>query len=892
MRAGGFALRERKQYELDNFAGFDFSNSPISASERRATNGKNFFKENGINQKRPGWIEKIRILKDGRYQRINGIWHFSTMEWTDEERTQRQKAEFLIVHAGKHLYEVDLEAGSYQTVYDTEVADERSYGIYNDGKLYVLCGDYLVFGQYGSANNSLEWRFLRVFNAPDAFVPKTRINIGYLGEENDITKDYDKPNLLCTRRQNGFSTTNKLLNEDGNAPTEEKPAVNAEAIKKYRVDTQIIDNGLVTLTVQTLDENSKIVETVYRNAQNPDGTYGTELKNGATKFATVNFDAGIIELVAPQPPLSENSRNDNMTVEFEYQPRDADGKILEGYEEYITKCRFGARFGNGGVDDRLFLSGNADYPNLCFHSGINDYTYFSDEDIAVCGTDSSSITAFSRLGDGTLAIHKEANGQDISIYYRTGETREETEKDGTVKRTEIFPVKAGAIGEGVVTPWACANFSGDNLMLSPNGLYGLVLSSNVATDERYARERSRTINEKLLKNNLSDAVAVVYKNRYYLSVGSECYVADARYTYRGQGDMADTYNYEWWYWENIPARVWEVIGDELYFGTTEGQICVFDGQYSDRIIQNTENGDMALDLEKGKFYINASLFSEMKDADLVTLSSANKRLFTVVAEARKVRGENDRVFVDDDKITIPEESIIFVDKTENAEDTGLVAGRGYTVKDVIYDENGRFSFALYFDNELVKIPGSTLYATRFRLCKSLEGRSLETMNVLEYDGETSFQVREVGGTTALVPVLYNEEPASGILAEMCFRQNVLAEWYTPMLDLGNNSVTKRLRSINIVTEPYISGKVKFGYVTKSRNLVEGSLNLAGFSFEHIDFTDFTFNINNFATTYVKRVNERYFNYIMLRVVSDSDANCAINSIGLEYIPTKKNKGVK
>lgn len=129
----------------------------------------------------------------------------------------------------------------------------------------------------------------------------------------------------------------------------------------------------------------------------------------------------------------------------------------------------------------------------------------------------------------------------------------EGEEGNTLTYDEFF-VKAGSIGESCITAHGTANLSGDPLMVSENGVYGIVLSGNVATDERYARERSRSVNTELLKHDLSDACGIAYKNRYYLAVDGECFVADARYKYTLDADMDDTYNYEWFHYKNIPAR--------------------------------------------------------------------------------------------------------------------------------------------------------------------------------------------------------------------------------------------------------------------------------------------------------------------------------------------------
>ena len=35
------------------------------------------------------------------------------------------------------------------------------------------------------------------------------------------------------------------------------------------------------------------------------------------------------------------------------------------------------------------------------------------------------------------------------------------------------------------------------------------------------------------------------------------------------------YQYEWYYWEDVPVRIWFTYNDELYFATESGDICKF-----------------------------------------------------------------------------------------------------------------------------------------------------------------------------------------------------------------------------------------------------------------------------------------------------------------------------
>ena len=59
------------------------------------------------------------------------------------------------------------------------------------------------------------------------------------------------------------------------------------------------------------------------------------------------------------------------------------------------------------------------------------------------------------------------------------------------------------------------------------------------------------------------------------------YIADNRYKSYPKNADTEQYQYEWWYWENLPIRVFFSWNNELYFGTDDGKICKFNDKYLD-----------------------------------------------------------------------------------------------------------------------------------------------------------------------------------------------------------------------------------------------------------------------------------------------------------------------
>ena len=318
-------------------------------------------------------------------------------------------------------------------------------------------------------------------------------------------------------------------------------------------------------------KNLQLNEFVYiLNSNSEDGIV---TDNNGKQIAKVNYSTGQIEFyVRTDPPIDGE---DNIEVAF--VPED----ISYYNEGHIDLCKFGIQFGVEGYKDRLFLSGNPQYPNRIYYSEFDDFTYFPFVNTHDLGSDNNPIVAFSRLSDSTVAIHKVNDNVDPSIYYMTYSINENYKEQGIEKYS--FPIVAGVIGESPVNSNTCFNLSNDNLFLSSNGVYGIELNENIKSNERFALERSGFINAMFKRhNNLASAKAIVYKNRYYLAIDDVVYVADARYKSSARtGDMKDTFNYEWFCWVNISVQGWLIINDELYFLSPTGKLNKFYAGYED-----------------------------------------------------------------------------------------------------------------------------------------------------------------------------------------------------------------------------------------------------------------------------------------------------------------------
>jgi hypothetical protein len=162
--------------------------------------------------------------------------------------------------------------------------------------------------------------------------------------------------------------------------------------------------------------------------------------------------------------------------------------------------------------------------------------------------------------------------------------------------------------------------------------------------------------------------------------------------------------------------------------------------------------------------------------------------------------------------------------------------------------------------------------------------------VVEYK-DTRTKEGETGIYVDKLVDFYPDDSNESTQGSIVKKRNVVATWYTPVMDLGSNLYGKTLYGLSMATEPGDNGPIVFGYETKEALNDLGVKGDREFRFTDMDFTDFSFN-TGFAHSYTVRVKQRNFNYIMMRLVSDSDKNCSLNNISLIYKGTKLLKGVR
>lgn len=403
----------------------------------------------------------------------------------------------------------------------------------------------------------------------------------------DLLKESDKTNYLD---EIGYIPTTQIARSPNGTASQIYETVNLLQDSRINLFT-----STETDTVYQLDETNitavEMVEVLNDNAE-------WEIKSAVTDYS-VDLEMGqvIFESAIGNPPV-----DDRDNVRIKYKVESASNK------SQINKCTMVRAYGYAGANNRAFISGNPDYANILMHSYIDDITYFPVDNVTRLGLAVVPITGLVKLNDGTLAVLKDVSDTDDTIFYIGY---------GTYNGNEAFPLEGSSRGEGNISHHAHDILINEPLILSRNGVFALNTVS--LTDERYVYHRSYYIDSKLKQeSNLENAIGITNDGKYYLAINDHVYVADSRFKTTSSNSKYSNYQYEWYYWTNLPVRVWFVWNGVLYFGDKYGNICQFrDDDDVNRFKDNNDN----VEAEWNSVVLDLSNPANKKNIKRVSISS-------------------------------------------------------------------------------------------------------------------------------------------------------------------------------------------------------------------------------------------------------------------------------
>ncbi|MFA6808402.1 MAG: hypothetical protein WCR27_05365 [Eubacteriales bacterium] len=346
----------------------------------------------------------------------------------------------------------------------------------------------------------------------------------------DVSEEAYVPTIIIARKYDG-----------GGVPLEPINLINSKRIEKFTGDSS---HKTFQLTSVEIDDTEVQIQSL-----EDDGNL-IDLKENID--FTVNRELGtfILNTVKETPIIGE----DNLYVKY--------SKSIEGYKEKIKNCDIQVIYGINGARDRIFVSGNENYPHYDWYSKANDPTYFGDTWYSVIGQDNAAIVGYSIIND-SLITHKNEEDNEFNANIRKG-----TLEDNKVIFKSSGSLKvAGAIGKKTF-----GFAEGEPLYLSSDYQICAITPSDVL-GERASQERSFFISSELRKEeNIAESYAITYKGFYMLAIGERMYILDSTQSVYSKMTPYSNRQYECYLWTDINAKILAVYNDRLIFGTGDGKV--------------------------------------------------------------------------------------------------------------------------------------------------------------------------------------------------------------------------------------------------------------------------------------------------------------------------------
>lgn len=306
-------------------------------------------------------------------------------------------------------------------------------------------------------------------------------------------------------------------------------------------------------------EDVNLLTGLRKNSFSADGTstdYHLDAQNIDTDFSlivmvndqvttdfTVDTTRGVVTFsTAPEKPLTDGA--DNVVITFR--------RTVAGYRDRIDKCTLLTVF-----DNRVFYSGNKDYPNAVFHCSLNNPRYISDTDYYNEGMDLSPVRNMV-AGNNALWVFKEPSQANTTVFYHNPVIDNEL---GKIYPSTHSSVSTGCIGSAV-------NFNDDIVFFSDRGMEAI--NGDVTTEQVLAHRSSLVDNKLLNESDYKDMILEEYEGYLLVIIGNKVYLADSRQKVQ----LDEHLEYEWYYWELSKEITCTLVKDGVLY------LCSQDGIYT------------------------------------------------------------------------------------------------------------------------------------------------------------------------------------------------------------------------------------------------------------------------------------------------------------------------
>lgn len=410
--------------------------------------------------------------------------------------------------------------------------DAKSVSFVVGNALYILDGkNYLRYAKK-SDGEEFELRDVRDF----ATIPTRYVGIVPTGDAPNGGTEKEQRNLLSPY----FKATYYADGENATFP--------------LKAEVRYTENIATDFIVYVYGNRQTISDFTYDKAKN-----------------AIVFNSGSIPKKPSDAGFSEETYGVVITARY------ADAPAADDIAKELLGCTLCAIF-----DNRVFFSGNPDFPNRVWFSVLNDPQFFGSDNWVDDGIGNARVTGMIPVANA-LAVLKENAMHEGAVYYHSPSV---VEGDDIV--TKVYPSEQGLAGIGCLG--ACTNYLDDPVFVSPRGLEAIGQLS--VRYERALEHRSTLVDAYLTRENLKNAFICEWNRYLLLFVDGKMYMADSRQKY---SDGA-TVQYEWYYCEGIgvyegqttdkktgamtggefkPASVAVNLSENIFFGTTNGVVCCF-----------------------------------------------------------------------------------------------------------------------------------------------------------------------------------------------------------------------------------------------------------------------------------------------------------------------------
>lgn len=677
--------------------------------------------------------------------------------------------------------------------------------------------------------------------------------------------------------------------------------------------------------------------------------YNVYTGTNAQKDCIGYIDLGIegvrnAHIVLFDDPVNPIEGNGNVEVTFPH--------YVEGYADRINHCQFGRIFHN-----RLFVAGNPNFRNCDWHSGdvnvgqlkenydnvaLHDLTYFSDLDYCYYGNQETAIVGYDQYRDGDLIVVKEGSRNQATIYRREYKLVEATAYNGSSvgenlleEAFPMFDVNSNG-GVGGLSRRSIANFVGETLVLTKDGLKAITNKENAYGNMKFTYDVSSYINPAITKEDLANGILYVFGEKLLLKTNRGLYV--------GYNELRNDENeYEWYFLNNIEADLFFVIDDELYFANDNGEVYRFpleEFDYKDKVRTFIGVGGAALTISESNdtIVVSSDYASKVKEnapfhlitkytlggedvKSLVHASLGNfvygvyrdnmingGGVFDQTAYNGLIDWENSRIilmpFTSDSAVDLAKLNKIknyFYDGRKvyldliTSPNPKVNANVAYYLKSV---DTGDFGDITYELEDEYGNKADLSEITTFRLSFAVNHLSITKMtDIRDYGESGAKQFKLIGDHDQVLDLInYNNESYSyaGVITN---EDNVKAYFETAPYAMGSIVSLKTIWSWTIVNDTALAGYMDVGYFASRK---QGDYNIAvksvpnsnGFDFSNYSFATVEFLNRKLPATYGRQRTVPSVAFIRYLFKNFEDSNMVLTTLNVVYTVANFLKGVK